>query len=322
MALPPLYYAVGILVAAGGYWLWRTFFVNGVPCTSKVRLDGKTVIITGGNAGIGKETAVDLARRGGRIILACRSVERGEKAVADVRERSGSDNVRFRQLDLASCKSIRAFANRILSEELEIHVLINNAGVMFVPYTLTEDGFETHFGVNHLGHFLLTNLLLERIKESAPSRIVNVSSLAHVAGNLDFEDMMWKKRYQSQLAYCRSKLANVMFSRELAKRIAGSGVTVCSLHPGTIHTELTRYFFSGYLLPLKPFAHVAMWLFTKSAWQGAQTTLHCATANEVEGISGKYWDNCRIQKHSSRARDDEACRKLWEYSANLVGVDP
>ena len=190
-------------------------------------------------------------RRGGRVILACRSIEKGEKAVAEVRQQSGSDNVLFRQLDLASCKSIRSFANKILSEEQEIHIFINNAGVMFVPYTLTEEGFETHFGVNHLGHFLLTNLLLDRIKESAPSRIVIVSSLAHVTGYLDFNDMMWSKRYQSQLAYCRSKLANVMFSRELAKRIAGSGVTMCSLHPGTVYTELTRYFFAGYLLPLK-----------------------------------------------------------------------
>lgn len=169
----------------------------------------------------------------------------------EVRERSDSDNIVFRQLDLASCKSIRSFATRILDEEHEINILINNAGVMFVPYELTEDGFETHFGVNHLGHFLLTNLLLDRIKESAPSRIITVSSLAHVPGYLDFNDMMWRKRYQSQLAYCRSKLANIMFSRELAKRVEGSGVTVCSLHPGTVYTELTRYYFSGYLLPLK-----------------------------------------------------------------------
>ena len=157
----------------------------------------------------------------------------------------------FRQLDLASCRSVRDFATKILSEEQEIHILVNNAGVMFVPYDLTEDGFETHFGVNHLGHFLLTNLLLDRIKESSPSRIVNVASLAHRIGHLDFKDMMWRKRYWSVLAYGRSKLANVMFSRELAKRVAGSGVTVCSLHPGSVHTELTRYYFTGFFLLLK-----------------------------------------------------------------------
>ena len=190
-------------------------------------------------------------RRSARVILACRSIQRGEIALKEICERSGNDNVVLHQLDLASCKSIREFAARILKDERKIDILINNAGVMFVPYELTEDGFETHFGVNHLGHFLLTNLLLDRIKESAPSRIVTVSSLAHGPGYLDFKDMMWTKRYQTQLAYCRSKLANVMFSRELARRVADSGVTVCSLHPGTVHTELARYLISGYLLPLK-----------------------------------------------------------------------
>ena len=186
------------------------------------------------------------------MILACRGVERGETAAVEVRERSRNENVMFRQLDLASCTSVRSFATRVLTEEDEIHILINNAGVMMTPYQLTEDGFETQFGVNHLGHFLLTLLLLERIKKSAPSRIINVSSYAHVFGKLDFEDMMWAKtRYNSMLAYGRSKLANVMFSRELAKRLVGSGVTVCSLHPGTIRTELSRYMYTGILSVLK-----------------------------------------------------------------------
>lgn len=320
LMVSPFFLTLG-LALAGGYWLLRVFFINGPRCKSTTRLDGKTVIITGANAGIGKVAAIDLARRGGRIILACRSIERGERAAAEVKEKSGSDNVVFRQLDLASCRSVRDFATKILSEEQEIHILINNAGVMFVPYDLTEDGFETHFGVNHLGHFLLTNLLLDRIKESSPSRIVNVASLAHRIGHLDFKDMMWRKRYWSVLAYGRSKLANVMFSRELAKRVAGSGVTVCSLHPGSVHTELTRYYFTGFFLLLKPLAHVFMLLFTKTAWQGTQTILHCATAREVEGISGKYWDDCKVQRSSSRSLDDDACRQLWEYSSSLVGID-
>ena len=185
------------------------------------------------------------------MILACRSVERGETAAREVRERSGSDNVVFHQLDLASLKSVRSFATKILAEERDINILINNAGVMFIPYQRTEDGFEMQFGVNHLGHFLLTNLLLDRIKESAPSRIITVSSYGHYAGSLDFDDMMWNKRYQSQFAYFRSKLANVMFTRELANRVSGSGVTVCSLHPGSINSDLTRYLWTGFLLPLK-----------------------------------------------------------------------
>ena len=185
------------------------------------------------------------------MILACRSVERGETAAREVRERSGSNNVVFRQLDLASLKSVRSFAAKILAEEQEINILINNAGVMFIPYKRTEDGFEMQFGVNHLGHFLLTNLLLDRIKESEPSRIITVSSFGHYAGSLDFDDMMWNKGYQSQFAYFRSKLANVMFTRELANRVSGSGVTVYSLHPGSINSDLTRYLWTGYFLPLK-----------------------------------------------------------------------
>ena len=191
-----------------------------------------------------------MRRRGGRIILACRSKERGERACEEVHRESDSENVVFRQLDLASCKSIRNFAERILTEEREINILINNAGIMFVPYQLTEDGFESQFGVNHLGHFLLTHLLLDRIKESAPSRIINVSSLGHFFGSLSFDDMMWKKGYSSGLAYTRSKLANVMFSRELAKRLSGTDVTVCSLHPGSVYTELWRYMVPWYLSPL------------------------------------------------------------------------
>ena len=233
------------------YVFCRIFFINGVPCRSKERLDGKTVIVTGGNTGIGKATAEELSERGARVILACRDMVKGRNVMEEIRKKTGNNNLAVRKLDLASCKSIRAFAGQILREEPHIDILINNAGVMFVPYQLTEDGFELTFGVNHLGHFLLTNLLLDRIKASAPSRILVVASLGHLVGYLDFGDMMWKKRYNSQLAYARSKLANIMFVKELGKRLVGTGVTVCSLHPGTINTEITRYFLSGWMIFLK-----------------------------------------------------------------------
>ena len=247
----PLYLVCFSAVLLVLYYVLRVYKVNGVPCRSKQRLDGKTVIITGGNTGIGKEVALDLAKRGGRVIIACRDTTKGAAAQKEIVEVSGNENVVLKKLDLASMKSIREFANQVLAEEPQIHILICNAGVMFTPYQLTEDGFELQFGVNHLGHFLLSNLLLDRIKESAPSRIVVVASLAHYTGYLDFKDMMWSKRYNPQLSYCRSKLANVMFARELAKRVKGSGVTVCSLHPGTVYTEITRYFLSGWLIVLK-----------------------------------------------------------------------
>ena len=247
----PLYLFVFCALLIVFYYVLRVYKVNGVPCRSKQRLDGKTVIITGGNTGIGREVALDLAQRGGRVIIACRDLIKGEAAQKEIIESSGNKNVILKKLDLASMKSIRDFASDVLAEEPHIDILICNAGVMFTPYKLTEDGFELQFGVNHLGHFYLTHLLLDRIKESTPSRIVVVASIAHYTGYLDFNDMMWTKRYNPQLSYCRSKLANVMYARELAKRIKGSGVTVCSLHPGTVYTEITRYFFSGWLSVLK-----------------------------------------------------------------------
>ena len=176
------------------YYILRVYKVNGVPCRSKLSLGGKTVIITGGNTGIGKEVALDVAKRGGRVIIACRNTIKGENARREIVESSGNEKIILKKLDLASMKSIKDFADQVLDEEPQIDVLICNAGVMFTPHQKTEDGFEMQFGVNHLGHFLLTNLLLDRIKESAPSRIVVVSSLAHYTGYLDFDDMMWTKR--------------------------------------------------------------------------------------------------------------------------------
>ena len=237
---------VGGLIAGvasvGGLILIRKWAAGGV-CRSKARLDGKTVIITGANTGIGLETAVDLAKRNAaKIILACRSVERGEKAAVEVRKRSNNDNVVFCQLDLASLESVRKFAGKILEEEPRIDILINNAGVMALPQrTLTKDGFEMQFGTNHLGHFLLTYLLLDRIKEAPSARIVNVSSSAHRRGKMDFDNLNSEKSYVPWVAYGTSKLANILFTRSLAKRLKGTNVTANSLHPGVINTELARH---------------------------------------------------------------------------------
>ena len=212
-------------------------------CKSQARLDGKTVIITGGNSGIGLETAVDLAKRQARVILACRSVEKGEKAVADVKKRSGNDNVVFVQLDLASLDSVRDFAAKILEEQAQqIDILINNAGVMMIPERrLTKDGFEMQFGTNHLGHFLLTNLLLDHIKKAPSARIVNVSSLAYHGGVIDINDLNSERSYAPIATYCKNKLANILFTRGLAKRLQGTNVTVNAVHPGGIRTGLQQH---------------------------------------------------------------------------------
>ena len=176
------------------HYLIRVLLINGTTCPSKARVDGKTVVITGGNTGIGKETAQELAARGGRVIIGCRDVKKSTAVVAEIRKNTSNKEVFFKKLDLASTDSIRHFAREILREESRIDILILNAGVMHTPYMLTKEGFEFQFGINHLGHFLLTHLLLDRLKESAPSRVVVVSSLLHKMGSLDFNDMMWTKR--------------------------------------------------------------------------------------------------------------------------------
>ena len=222
-------------------YLIRKWAAGGV-CKSQARLDGKTVIITGGNSGIGLETAVDMAKRNARVLLACRSVEKGETAVVDVKKRSGNDKVVFIQLDLSSLDSVRKCAAKILEEEPRIDILINNAGVMMIPKrTLTKDGFEMQFGTNHLGHFLFTNLLLDHIKKAPSARIVNVSSLAYRRGSIDVEDLNSERSYAPIPAYCKSKLANVLFTRALAKRLEDTNVTTNVLHPGGIRTGLQQH---------------------------------------------------------------------------------
>jgi NAD(P)-dependent dehydrogenase (short-subunit alcohol dehydrogenase family) len=196
------------------------------------KIDGKVVIITGANSGIGKETAIDLAKRGGKVYIACRDIKRGEDALKEIKEKSGTDNAYFLQLDLASLDSVREFSRKFHELESQLHILVNNAGVMACPKALTKDGFEMQLGTNHLGHFLLTNLLLDLLKASSPSRVVVVSSVLHRLGRIKKEDLMSEKSYWKWQVYGQSKLANILFTNELAKRLEGSGVTANSLHPG------------------------------------------------------------------------------------------
>ena len=222
-------------------YLMKKYFGGGV-CHSKTVLTGKTAIITGANTGIGLETAIDFAKRGCRVILACRNVEKGQAAVEKVKERANvSEDVIFVQLDLASLQSVRKFAAEILEGEAHIDLLINNAGVMMSPYTLTNDGFELQFGVNHLAHFLLANLLLECMKESPEARIVNLSSLGHRFGKINFDDLKSERSYNPLTAYGQSKLANILFTYQLAKRLEGTSVSTYSVHPGSVRTELGRH---------------------------------------------------------------------------------
>ncbi|XP_077863632.1 retinol dehydrogenase 12-like [Saccoglossus kowalevskii] len=312
-AVVPITVGIG---AFGILYYIRKWFKGGV-CRSKTRMDGKTVLITGGNSGIGKETARDIAKRGARLILASRDVEKTKRIATEITRESGNENIVVKRLDLGSLQSVRNFAAEIIREESHLDVLINNAGVMCCPYSKTEEGFEMHFGVNHLGHFLLTHLLLDLLKKSAPSRIVVLSSLVHILMfGIHFDDINSEKSYNSWIAYCHSKLANLMFTRELAKKLKGTGVTVNAVHPGIVVTELTRYL----NVLVKYFVILSLLPILKNERDGAQTSIHCAVADELENVSGLYFSDCAPKKPTRVARDDEAAKRLWELSERMVGL--
>uniref|UniRef100_A0A8C2IER7 Zgc:112332 n=1 Tax=Cyprinus carpio TaxID=7962 RepID=A0A8C2IER7_CYPCA len=283
--------------------------------SSSVRLDDKTVIITGANTGIGKETVRDLAKRGARVIMACRDLEKAEEARKELMEDSGNQNIVANKLDLSDTKSIRAFLVNGSLYFCQVNILINNAGIMMCPYSKTADGFEMQFGVNHLGHFLLTYLLLDLLKKSAPSRIINVASVAHTWGSIHLDDINSEKGYSPRRAYGQSKLANILCTRSLAKRLQGSGVTVYSLHPGVVQSELFRNLSKPVQIAVKVFSP-----FTKTTIQGAQTTIYCAVEPKLDNESGGYYSDCAPALCSREALDDEMAQKLWELSCQMLGI--
>ncbi|KAM6372597.1 dehydrogenase/reductase SDR family member 13 [Pluvialis apricaria] len=304
----------GLLLAL--YTLLRHGLRRVPPPRSRPGLRGRTAIVTGGSGGIGAATALELARGGARVVLAARSAPRGEAAARRIRTETGNPEVRFMQLDLASLRSVRAFASAFLREEPHLHLLINNAGVS--AGGTTEDGFSLSFQVNHLGHFLLTQLLLERLQSCAPSRVVIVASRAHCAGRLR-PDTLGRPPPGPLSAfqdYCDSKLANVLHARELATRLQDTQVTCYAVHPGFVNTELFRHT----PLWLKPLFLPLVWLFFREAAEGAQTSLYCATQEGLERFSGRYFADCRLQEPWPLARDDRLAQALWEASERLVGL--
>lgn len=274
-----------------------------------LRMDGKVVIVTGANTGIGKLTALDLAKRGAKVYMACRDFKRCEAARLEIVEQSKNQNVFNRTLDLGSLQSIRKFARDFIAEETRLDVLVNNAGLMG-PRRETVDGFEMLMGVNHMGHFLLTHLLLDLLKKSAPSRIVIVSSMAHRWGKLKKDDLNSEKTYKAFPAYCQSKLANLLFMRELVRRLEGSGVTVNAAHPGAVRTEISRDSSFSLAICLAPL----FLLFMKNAELGAQTQIRLAVDPKLETVTGKYFSNCKLDKESKRAQNDEDALWLWNES--------
>jgi NAD(P)-dependent dehydrogenase (short-subunit alcohol dehydrogenase family) len=279
-------------------------------------LSGRVVVVTGANSGIGKETAAALAARGAHVVMSARNREKGEAAAAEVRART-SGSVELVDLDLASFASVRRCATELLERHDRLHVLVNNAGLVLTRRTETEDGCETTFQVNHLGHFLLTTLLLDRLRESAPARVVHVASHAHryARAGLDFSDLHSTRSYRGFTVYARTKLANILFARELAKRLAGSGVTSNAVHPGFVASGFAR---DGDASRLGDMGMVLARPFALSPRRGARTSVHVASAPELATVSGQYFVRCRARRPSAHALDDGAAIRLWEASAALV----
>jgi NAD(P)-dependent dehydrogenase (short-subunit alcohol dehydrogenase family) len=283
-------------------------------------MHGKTVVVTGGNSGIGLETAGELASMGARVLLTARNADKGRAAVAALGQRVGEKgSVQLVVFDLGDLDSVRRGAAEILEQAPRLDVLVNNAGLVLSEREVTVDGYEATFAINHLGPFLLTNLLLDRIRASAPARVVTVASTAHTSARkgIPFDDLQSARHYRGMRVYGQSKLANILFTLELARRLEGSGVTANSLHPGTVRTGYgadgdTRGFLAFGIKLASPF-------FLTPA-KGARTSVYLASSPEVEGVSGRYFVKCRAKEPRRWAQDAEAAQRLWQVSEELAGL--
>ena len=277
---------------------------------------GKCVLITGGSAGIGKATALGLAALGARVAITGRDRARAEVAAIEIRTATGNPDVDAFGADLSSQAEVRRLAAEVLDAYPRLDVLVNNVGGYWASRHVTADGLEHTFAVNHLAAFLLTELLLDRLKASAPARIVTVSSNAQSLGKIDFEDLQGERRYSGQDAYNQSKLASVMFAFELARRLAGTGITANVLHPGVVNSgfgseDPSRIF--KFLVPLwRP--------FMKTPQQGAATSIYLASSSEVDGVTGTYFANGQPRTANKASYDKDAAAHLWQVSASLVGL--
>jgi retinol dehydrogenase-14 len=280
-------------------------------------MDGKTVLITGGTGGIGKAAAIGLASMGARVGITGRDRTRAGRAAGEIRQESGNDAVDVFVADMSSQAEVRRLAAEVLATYPRIDVLLNNVGGFWSHRHVTSDGLEHTFALNHLAPFLLTSLLLDRLIASAPSRIVNVSSAAQGMGTIDFDDLMGERAYSGQTAYNQSKLANVMFTYELARRLAGTGVTATALHPGMTNTSFSAEDPSRAFAPLV----AVMRPFMRSPRKGAETSVYLASSAEAEGVTGLYFANRHTKESSKASYDLATAARLWQVSAELVGLN-
>jgi NAD(P)-dependent dehydrogenase (short-subunit alcohol dehydrogenase family) len=280
---------------------------------------GKVCIVTGANSGIGKVTALELAKQGATVVMVCRSRERGEAAQQEIMTESGSETVDLLLADLSSMASARSMVDEFKRKYDRVDVLVNNAGALFSERKESADGLEMTFALNHMGYFLPTMLLLDMLKSSAPARIINVSSDAHRNGRIDFNDLQSKRRYSSFPAYAKSKLENVLFTVELARRLAGSGVTVNALHPGFVRTNFGGNTSGGGIVTF--LFRVFVKFVAISTERGAETAVYLAISPEVEGVTGQYFHKKKAVEPALQAKDMQIARRLWEESERLAGIE-
>jgi retinol dehydrogenase-12 len=282
-------------------------------------MKGKTVLVTGSSSGIGLETAKVLAQQGAEIILVARNEDKLKEAVAAIKAATGNDKLKYYTADFSSQKSIRDLALKIKKDYTRLDVLINNAGGVFPDFKLSEDGLEMTIATNHFAYFLLTNLLLDLLKKADSARIVNVASDSHYRGKIDFESFKKNKGYFILSAYEQSKLANVLFTAELAERLKGTRITANSLHPGSMvrtgigskdTSKFVRFFWS-----------IASAIAGMSIEDGAKTSVYLASSSAVNGVSGKYFNKCKVQKESARAKDRQLQQELWKVSEQLCPIN-
>jgi retinol dehydrogenase 14 len=276
---------------------------------------GRTCLVTGATSGIGKATAAGLARLGADLVLVARDPARGRTTAAELQAATGHARVEVLVADLSSQASVRQLAEEVKRGQPRLHVLVNNAGGYWATRHTTVDGLELTFALNHLAYFLLTNLLLDLLRASAPTRIVNVSSSAQALGDIHFDDLQFEGRYRGQAAYNQSKLANVLFTYELARRLDGTGVTVNCLAPGVTRTNFGREDSGPVMRLLTPLGRP----FMRSPEQGADTAVWLASSPEVAGISGRYYARRKARRSSRRSYDRELAGRLWRVSEGLTG---
>jgi NAD(P)-dependent dehydrogenase (short-subunit alcohol dehydrogenase family) len=281
--------------------------------SEKVSMKDKVVMITGANSGIGKAASLALAKMGATVVMVARDRERGEAARAEIVEKSQNSSIDLLLSDLSSLESVRQLAAEFQRKYSKLHVLVNNAGLFNQRRHVTTDGYENTFATNYLAPFLLTNLQLDLLKASAPSRIVNVSSVGHYNGHINFEDLNLENEYGGWKAYGQSKLALVLFTHELAKKLQGTGVTVNAVHPGTVATNIwTRPFGpAGFIMALPK-------LFMTSPEKGAETIVYLASSGEAQGLNGEYLEKLKVKKSSDESYNEEIAQRLWDISAKLT----